>query len=231
MRFLPALLGALLITAAVFLLMQKLIRSQQDNVEPLEVMKPIEIFRQPPPPEKKLEPEQLPEESEQLEPRMEPLALSPPTALPKPRLEVPALDLAVGEIEIEAIGAEFSAPLSGGSSASGASILDGTGTDASGFVEVVPFTTRKPNVPELAWRNKVSGWVLVAFNVTPQGHARNVRVLDANPRGIFEEKVIKAVEDWRYSVSYKGSAPQNLVMTQKVEVNWKDYPLNIDYLD
>ena len=231
MRFFPAMLGAVLITTAVFLFMQGLIKVQQNTGERLEVFQQVEIFRQPPPPEQPPEPERPPEESQQPEPQMEALALSVPTALPVPKLEVPALDLAVGDIEIAAIGDQFSAPLSGSGIGAGTTILDGKGKDAQGFIEVIPFTTRKPNVPELAWRNKVSGWVLVAFNVTPQGYTRNIRVLDANPRGVFEEKVVKAVEDWRYSVKSSGAVPKNLVMTQKVEVQWQDYSLNIDYLD
>lgn len=103
--------------------------------------------------------------------------------------------------------------------------------DARGFVEVVPYNTRKPNVPEVAWQNKISGWVLVAFTITPDGRTRDVRVLDARPRGVFEEKVIAAVEDWQYSVSFRGRERSNLVLTQRVEVRWQDYPRNLPNVD
>ncbi|AQA19148.1 hypothetical protein BST95_13755 [Halioglobus japonicus] len=98
-------------------------------------------------------------------------------------------------------------------------------------MEVVPYNTRKPNVPEVAWENKISGWVLVAFTVTPEGATRNVRILDARPRGVFEEKVIAAVEDWRYTLSFKGKQRSNLVLTQRVEVHWEDYPQNLPNVD
>ena len=98
-------------------------------------------------------------------------------------------------------------------------------------MEVVPIGTRKPNVPELAWKNKINGWVLVAFNVTPDGRTRNVRVLDANPRGVFEEKVIAAIEDWLYSVRFSGERKGEVVLTQKVEVEWKDFHLNMPNVD
>ena len=100
-----------------------------------------------------------------------------------------------------------------------------------GFVEVVPFNTRRPNVPDAAWQNKVDGWVLVAFSVTPEGRTKDIRVLDAKPRGVFEEKVIAAVEDWTYRVSFYGQVSGQLVLTQKVEVQWKDYPQNMPNVD
>ncbi len=96
---------------------------------------------------------------------------------------------------------------------------------------MVPYNTRKPNVPDVAWQNKISGWVLVAFSVTPSGSTRNVRVLDARPRGVFEEKVIAAVEDWQYSINFSGRNTADVVLTQRVDVRWQDYPKNLPNVD
>jgi protein TonB len=109
--------------------------------------------------------------------------------------------------------------------------VSGGGADAQGFIEVIPFNTRRPNVPEVAWQNKINGWVLVAFSVTPQGKTRNVRVLDANPRGVFEEKVIAAVEDWNYRVSFSSEARGDVILTQKIEVLWENFPQNLPNVD
>jgi len=95
----------------------------------------------------------------------------------------------------------------------------------------VPFNTRRPNVPEVAWQNKINGWVLVAFSVTPDGKTRNIRVLDARPRGVFEEKVVAAVNDWNYRVSFSGKVTQDIVLTQKVEVQWQNFPQNLPNVD
>ena len=46
----------------------------------------------------------------------------------------------------------------------------GGGEDAQGYIEVIPFDTRKPNVPDVAWENKISGWVLVEFRGDRRGH-------------------------------------------------------------
>ena len=97
---------------------------------------------------------------------------------------------------------------------------------------MIPFNTRQPNVPDVAWQNKISGWVLVAFNVTPDGNTRNIRVLDAKPRGVFEEKVVAAVDDWTYRVTFSGEAAAgNIVLTQKIEVSWESYPQNMPNVD
>ena len=98
-------------------------------------------------------------------------------------------------------------------------------------MEVVPYDTRRPNVPEVAWRNRIDGWVLVAFSVTPEGRTKDVRVLDANPRGVFEDKVIAAVRDWQYQIRFKGKQRGDLVLTQRVEVSWKNYPYNLPHVD
>ena len=105
------------------------------------------------------------------------------------------------------------------------------GRDAQGFIEVVPYDTRRPNVPEVAWQNKIDGWVLVAFSVTRDGRTRDVRVLDASPRGVFEEKVMAAVADWKYNVSFSGDLQGDVILTQKVEVQWQNYPQNLPNVD
>lgn len=104
------------------------------------------------------------------------------------------------------------------------------GEKGKGYIEVVPLATRRPNIPERAWRNKIDGWVLVAFTLKPDGRTTNVRVLDAHPGGVFEDNVVRAVEDWLYDMSgikHKG----NLILTQKIELFWQDFPDNSPYLD
>ena len=227
MRFFPAFLGALLITIAVFLFMQSLIDKGREEGEQLVVHTGVEIFH-PEPREELPEPEDDTPDEPPDEPPMETLDLatpSPPTPMPSSDLELPALDLGVGDIKIQAAGQSWSAPLEAGG------VPVAGGGDAQGYVEVVPYNTRRPNVPEVAWQNKVNGWVLVAFSVTPQGNTRNVRVLDASPRGVFEEKVIASVEDWQYKLNFSGKARGEVILTQKVEVQWKNYAQNIPNVD
>jgi TonB family protein len=225
LRLLPAFIFALGFTLAIFLFMQGLIHRSEEGSITLPVYHRVEILRQQPEPETPKEQTQR-DEAPVAEPLMDALELAPPAPQPTNELEMPALDLGLSDIAVRPVGSSFSAPLG----AAGVNIPGG-GQDAQGFVEVVPYNTRRPNVPEVAWQNKISGWVLVAFTVTPRGETRTVRVLDANPRGVFEEKVVAAVQDWQYSVRFSRQTDANVVLTQRVEVRWQDYPNNLPNVD
>lgn len=230
MRFIFALAGALLITILVFLFMLSLIERGKEEGVQLVVHDNVEILRREEPDEQEPEEPEQSQDAPPEEPSMDALdvmQVSPPTPEPATELEIPALDLAVGDIKIQAVGDRWSAPMGAGT----VKVGTGTGQDSRGYVEVVPFNTRKPNVPEVAWQNKINGWVLVAFSITPEGQTRDIRVLDARPRGVFEEKVISAVEDWRYSLSFSSKNKYSVTLTQKVEVEWKNFPQNLPNVD
>jgi protein TonB len=228
MRFFPALLGAILITVAIFMFMQSLIKSrqEQDVVLPLHTL--VEMPREEPEQEQP-EPEEEPPEEPLEEPIMEALEMAPPTPEPAPELEINALDLDMGDIRIQSVGDRWSGPV--GSGTVPAPAADAGGEDAQGYIEVIPFDTRRPNVPDVAWENRISGWVLVAFRVRSDGTTHDIKVLDANPRGVFEEKVVAAVADWRYRVNFYGKASGSVVLTQKVPVDWQTYPQNMPNVD
>jgi protein TonB len=241
MRFIPALFGALLVTVLVFLFMRSLIEYSETEGTQLAVYNDVQILHSAPEPETPPPPEQATTEPElTAEPTLEPLAASIPAlaapAVPAAALEIPALDLGAGDLDIPAVGDSWTGGVGDRWSKAlgvgdGAQVGTGAGTDAQGYVEVVPYDTRRPNVPEVAWRNKIDGWVLVAFSVTPEGRTQKVRVLDASPRGVFEDAVIAAVSDWKYQVSFAGKAKGDVVMTQKVEVRWSNYPQNLPNVD
>lgn len=251
MRVIPALFGALLVTVAVFLFMRSLIQYSEQEGAQVAVYHDVQILHSAPAAETPL-PQEPPPEAETVnteEPTLEPLAASMsgpsaaapalvgPAAKSPGVLGIPALDIGVGDIDIPAVGDRWSGALGDrwaaalGAGSGGIQAGVGGGTEAQGYVEVVPFDTRRPNVPEVAWRNKIDGWVLVAFSVTPDGRTQKVRVLDASPRGVFEESVIAAVSDWTYNVSFAGKAKGDVVMTQKVEVLWSNYPQNLPNVD
>lgn len=228
LRLLPALAGAMLITLLVFLFMQGLIEQGRREQVMLPVFEQVQVLRERDPPEQHSSEERVPQETPE-QPQMESLSVEPvaPAAVPAPdqSLPLPALELSVGDLAVPAVGDNWNVPLGPGGVGLPA------GQDARGYVEVVPNSTRRPNVPEVAWRNRISGWVLVAFTVTPQGKTQDVRVLDANPRGVFEDKVIAAVADWRYSLRFSGQSAANVVLTQKVPVDWRNYPQNLPNVD
>src|SRR5210317_1592093 len=174
MRFIFSLLGGLLITVAVFLFMQSLIQSRQQQDALLPVYSTVDILQEEPE-EEEPEPEEVEPEEPLEEPVMDSLEIAPPTPEPAAELEISALDLAMSDIKIQASGDRWNGQIGGGVGA--VSLAGGGGEDAQGFIEVIPFDTRRPNVPDVAYQNKISGWVLVAFRVTGDGGTRDVRVL------------------------------------------------------
>jgi protein TonB len=229
MRFVFALFGGLLITVAVFLFMQSLIESRQQQDVLLPVFSKVEILRQEEPKEEEPEPEEAEPEEPVEEPLMDSLQVASPTPEPALNLEISALDLALGDIKIQSVGDRWKGPV--GTGVGAVNLAGGGGEDAQGFIEVIPYDTRRPNVPEVAYQNRVSGWVLVAFKVSGDGTTRDVQVLNAQPRGVFEEKVVAAVSDWKYRVAFYGGATGDVVLTQKVDVSWENYPQNLPNVD
>ncbi|MDX1442214.1 MAG: energy transducer TonB [Gammaproteobacteria bacterium] len=73
--------------------------------------------------------------------------------------------------------------------------------------DVKPVAMPQPDYPRYAVRRKLEGEVLVAFSVTPEGRPANIEVLDADPRGAFEEEVLRTVEQWRFE-PVEGGVPQ-----------------------
>jgi protein TonB len=59
-------------------------------------------------------------------------------------------------------------------------------------------STVEPVYPADAFRNRIEGWVEVEFTVSEQGTVRDVDVVEANPRGIFESAASQAISAWRY---------------------------------
>jgi outer membrane biosynthesis protein TonB len=74
----------------------------------------------------------------------------------------------------------------------------GRGDGAFKGRELVPLSTARPQMPEWACKKKLRGWVEVVFVVTPGGKVENVRIVDADPRGVYEGAAIESVGNWIY---------------------------------
>jgi len=71
----------------------------------------------------------------------------------------------------------------------------------------VPFSSLKvrryvaPRYPRNALTRRVAGWVEVGFTVDASGRTRDVRVLNAEPPGMFDDAALAAVNRWRFDTS------------------------------
>jgi protein TonB len=68
--------------------------------------------------------------------------------------------------------------------------------------------------PLRARRLGIEGWVKVQFIVTPEGRVRDIKVVAAEPKGVFESSVTRSVSQYRFKPgTVDGSAVAVRVIT------------------
>lgn len=71
----------------------------------------------------------------------------------------------------------------------------------------------QPVYPHEARRKEINGKVILRFVVDRDGNVRNVRVVRAEPEGLFEENAREAVRKWRFKPGYFSGEPVNTRVT------------------
>ncbi len=66
-------------------------------------------------------------------------------------------------------------------------------------VELAPISRVAPDYPPSALRRGLEGWVQIRFTVTPAGTVEDPVVVDADPKGYFEDAALASIAQWRYS--------------------------------
>lgn len=92
-----------------------------------------------------------------------------------------------------------------------------------GFVgkDLVPLSTARPQFPEYAYKRGIEGWVEVSFTVMTSGRVQDVKIIDANPKGVFEATTVESVSNWIY-----GEYPKARTVKQRVEFKLEDFKYN-----
>lgn len=86
---------------------------------------------------------------------------------------------------------------------------------------LVPLSTARPQMPEWACKKNIKGWVEVVFTVMPNGRVQDVKLVDADPRGVYEAAAIESVSNWIYA-PYKSARE----VKQRVPMNPEDCAFN-----
>lgn len=58
-----------------------------------------------------------------------------------------------------------------------------------------------PRYPRKAKMRRQEGFVQLAFKIDAKGFVKDVKVVDSNPKGLFERASIKAIKRWRFKPS------------------------------
>lgn len=139
----------------------------------------------------------------------------PPPDLPTPQTENALAGLpALAAPNVAPLLSNLSIPvkISGGGSLTGlgfAGFARGTGAGAGteGFGRgqgfkgkpLVPLSTARPQMPEWACKQGIRGWVEAVFTVRPDGRVQDVKIVDAQPRGVYEMAAIDSISNWIYA--------------------------------
>lgn len=157
------------------------------------------------------------EEQPQPEDEPPPPDITPPP--PPPEMPTPSENALAG---LPALAAPTAAPLlsniqvpvkiAGGGSLTGlgfGGFSKGTGTGAGTYGNgkgfsgkpLIPLSTARPQMPEWACKQGIKGWVEAVFTVLPNGRVQDVKIVDAQPRGVYEVAAIESISNWIYAES------------------------------
>jgi len=76
--------------------------------------------------------------------------------------------------------------------------IRGLGINAVSDRDARPIVRVNPKYPIDASRDGIEGWVKVGFDIGTLGEVINVRILDSEPKRIFNKSAKQAVKKWKY---------------------------------
>ncbi|XOZ33420.1 energy transducer TonB [Halomonadaceae bacterium KBTZ08] len=175
-RFLAALAVGAAVTFTVFFLMQQLIASGTTALGEEGERYTVDFVRVP---EKSQVKEKEREKPEPPEPQQEPP--EPET----PQQTQQTADTGSGGLNI-------------GDVAMDSNLDIGAGISGGGNSEYLPIVKVEPNYPQRALRRGIEGYAVVEFTVTENGNVESPRVVEADPKGVFNEAAKKAALKFKY---------------------------------
>jgi len=97
---------------------------------------------------------------------------------------------------------------------------EGASTGSGGqSSEAVLVKAVAPNYPRPALQAQQTGWVVVAFTIDVDGRPRDVKVVDSQPRIVFDHAAVDAVNRYRFTPAMKDGVAISSTRQQKIEFN------------
>ena len=172
--------AGMIVTALLFLLMQKLITSDRRPFEEVAIVNIVDFVP-------------VVEELEVRTTRKRPDPPPEPDEMPPDLPDVP-VDPTKG-----AAGTEITPPIVDKPQVAGTiSYADG---------DQIPVATVSPNYPSRAIARGIEGFVLLEFTVTRAGQVRDPVVVESEPSGIFERAALNAVRKFKYKPRIVNGTP------------------------
>ena len=192
--WLPALLLALVVNLGVFCLAPWLIQNQalRPKTPPECLSAYLPLAPPPPPPEEEEPPPPEPEP-----PTVKMKQLATVSRLPSPQVDLPAPQLDLSLSPVITSGPRLALPPA----------LPGPPSPGRGDRPPLIAARFPPPYPYFARRRGIQGQVRVRFLVDRKGQVKRVEIMEAKPRGVFEDSVLNTVSRWRFSPAIRGGQP------------------------
>lgn len=71
----------------------------------------------------------------------------------------------------------------------------------------MPLVRIEPQYPRKAAMTGTEGWVILKFDITPAGTVDNVKILQSQPRRVFDSAARRALLKWKYKPKFMGGKP------------------------
>lgn len=182
-RLIVAAIMAVGVTFGLFLFMQKLISSGNDERAEMDAIAGIHFG-----------PVEIPDEimtRDRRKPKKPPPPKNPP---PPPKMQVAKMDQQVQRMPQLDL-PNLDVPLVGGS---GMFLGNFQQVDRTAEGDVIPVVVIRPMYPREAAMSGTEGWVKVEFTITEIGAVKDPKVIDANPPRIFNREAIRAILKWKF---------------------------------
>ena len=84
--------------------------------------------------------------------------------------------------------------------------------------DAIPMVIIEPRYPRKAAMEGIEGWVRFQFTVSPDGSPKDIKVIDAKPKRVFERDARKAIYKWKFKPRViDGKAVEQLNMRYTME--------------
>lgn len=84
--------------------------------------------------------------------------------------------------------------------------------------EARPIVRVNPKYPSIAAQKGIEGWVLLAFDINAIGEVVNVKVIESEPKRIFDKAAKQALKKWKYRAkSANGNAVSQTNLTVQLD--------------
>lgn len=92
---------------------------------------------------------------------------------------------------------------------------------AMGDGEAIPMVIIQPRYPRKAAMEGIEGWVKFKFTISPDGTPKDVELIDAQPRRVFERDARRAIYKWKFKprvVDGKAMEQKNMIYTMQFQL-------------